>query len=381
MKLVALVAALSSAGCALVGEDAEVESDVIGGRPETGYSPVGYLASTAYPQYKTICGATLIAPTVAVTAAHCVDDVAVTTLSVGFGTVGSSAAVKVSAVHTHPSYVYRQAGDYLPWADVAVLELAQAVTNIVPATIARAEIGDCTNRYVGYGRTTPGDGYITTGYDGERKSAQICADAENVQEIYIHGHDGGGLCWGDSGGALLVEGTTRITGVLSRHAPRPNSYSCEAGNRMIFSSLAAHRELIAQWAPEAFEPEPAPGAAVGWCNVQWPQSTTARPFSASEAIYGRVWIDRVTPDAGQGAGVRAEVGYAPAGTSDAARWIWYAAHYNVDADGPNPGDRSNDEYAGTVFPYATGTYDLAYRFSTDHARTWTTCSGGALSVQ
>jgi secreted trypsin-like serine protease len=374
---------LLAGGCAIAGGDDANESFVVGGQPESGYPPVGYLRNNLYyPQYKTWCGVTLIAPKVVITAAHCVDGIAAGNLAVGFGQVDSSPTVAVTAVHKHTSYVYRAEGDFLPWDDIAILELAQEVS-IPPATLARATTGTCTNRYVGYGRNVPGGGGITMGYDGQRRSARICIDAENPHELYIHGADGG-LCWGDSGGPLLADGSTRVFGVLSRHAPRANSqYSCEDGNRMIFTAAATYHDFITQYAPNAFEPEAPSTTTVGWCNVQWPETLAARPYATTEAIFGRVWVDGVTGGHGQGAGVLAEVGFGPNGSAPdtAPGWIWYGAQYNVDADGLSPGDLANDEYMGTVFPYAAGTYSLAYRFSVDRGTTWKTCpSGSKLTV-
>lgn len=370
---------LMMAGCAFAGGDANDEAFVVGGQPESGYAPVGYLHNKLYPEYKTWCGATLIAPSVVITASHCVDGGAAQNLDVGFGVVGTTPPVAVSAIHMHPSYVYRQEGDFLPWDDVAVLELATPVTAIPPATLARAQTGGCDARYVGYGRNVPGDGYVTEGYDGERRSAQMCIDAENPHELYIHGKDGG-LCWGDSGGPLLADGTTRVFGVLSRHAPRIDSnYSCEDGNRMIFTAAATYRDFITQWAPDAFEAEPEAPSSIGWCNVQWPEAMTAHPYTTTDPIYGRVWVDGVTPGLGQGAGVIGEVGFGPADSAPDtdAGWIWYGAHYNVDADGLSAGDLANDEYMGSVFAYAAGTYSLAYRFSLDGGRSWKTCASGS----
>jgi secreted trypsin-like serine protease len=375
MRTWKLSVVILATGCALAGDNPGSESYVVGGQPESGYPPVGYLKNKLYPEYKTMCGVTLIAPRVVVTAAHCVEGSAATNLAVGFGTVGTSSTIDVAAVHMHPSYVYRAETDFLPWDDIAILELAQDVM-IPPATIARATTGACTSRYVGYGRTTPGDWTISTGYEGERRSAQVCIDAENAHELYIHGADGG-LCWGDSGGPLLVEGTTRVLGVLSRHAPRAGShYSCENGNRMIFSATATYRDFIARWAPNALEPDEPTTASVGWCNVQWPATLTGKAFMPTEQLYGRVWVEGSTPGRGQGVGVVAEVGFGPADSApdSAAGWIWYGAAYNVDVDGLVAGDLANDEYKGTLFPFAAGTYSLAYRFSVDSGRTWKTCT-------
>lgn len=83
----------------------------------------------------------------------------------------------------------------------------------------------------------------------------------------------------------------------------------------------------------------------------------AQSFATSEPIYGRVWVDGVTNGAGHGAGVHAEVGFAPDGQpiDSTVGWIWYGAHYNVDVDGIAAGDLANDEYVGAVFPYKPGT--------------------------
>ena len=155
----ALLAALA-VHCSPAADDATNASRVVGGQAEGGYAPVGYLANSDYPAYKTFCGATLVAPTVVVTAAHCVQGYATSSLSVGFGTAGSAPTVAVAQAHVHPDYVYRAEGDYAPWNDVAVLELAQPVTDRVPATIARAVTGGCAHRYVGYGRDTTGDSTV-----------------------------------------------------------------------------------------------------------------------------------------------------------------------------------------------------------------------------
>ena len=353
---------------------------MVGGGAESGYAPVGYLFTSAVPEYKSICGVTLIAPSVVVTAAHCMETYDATTFSVGFGAVGSGRTIAVKASHISPTYARNDAdpASTSSWNDFAVLELASAVTDIKPAAIATAETGGCVHRYVGYGRNTEGDGTVQTGYDSQRKSAVICLDGQTSHELLIHGSDGG-LCWGDSGGPLLVNGTTKILGVLSRHAARAAgaSYSCENGNRMVFTALATYRDFIAQFAPDAFEPDPAPPKTnVGWCNVQWPAAVHASLLAPSDVVYGRAWIDGVTQGQGQGAGVLAEVGFGPRGSADG--WTWYAAQYNVDADGLTPGDRANDEYKGTLFSWNVGTYGVAYRFSLDHGHTYTSCSSNTV---
>ncbi len=86
-------AILALAACSLDSgertETGEALQDVVGGRAETGYSAVGYLFDPSEPQYPAVCGVTLIAPDVAVTAAHCVWS---TRYEVGFGAASTDAS-------------------------------------------------------------------------------------------------------------------------------------------------------------------------------------------------------------------------------------------------------------------------------------------------
>lgn len=115
---------------------------------------------------------------------------------------------------------------------------------------------------------------------------------------------------------------------------------------------------------------------VDWCNLQWPYAITVSAGRETEAIYGRVYKDGVTPGAGQGAGILAQVGYGPDGSdpsADASNWTWVDATYNVDVDGLTPGDLANDEYQATLTVQQAGTFDYAYRFSADNGNTWLYC--------
>jgi secreted trypsin-like serine protease len=65
---IAAFAGSLASGCMDEGIDSAEES-VTGGQPEAGYPAVGYLLSLGAEG----CGATVIAPRLAVTAAHCLD--------------------------------------------------------------------------------------------------------------------------------------------------------------------------------------------------------------------------------------------------------------------------------------------------------------------
>lgn len=103
-------------------------------------------------------------------------------------------------------------------------------------------------------------------------------------------------------------------------------------------------------------PTPEPDQEIGWCNLQWPLSTTTSPGTPTESIYGQVWIDGVTDQPGAAAGLTAELGYGPDGTLPDTWNNWTAAAFNVDAG-------NNDEFFGQLIVGTAGTYRYAYRFS------------------
>lgn len=98
-------------------------------------------------------------------------------------------------------------------------------------------------------------------------------------------------------------------------------------------------------------------AAVTWCNLQWPPSTTGAVGTPTELIFGQVYEAGVTDQPGPGPGLQAELGYGPDGSDPtSAAWTWIPATYNVDVG-------NNDEYMATITPTTVGTYDYAYRYA------------------
>jgi hypothetical protein len=125
--------------------------------------------------------------------------------------------------------------------------------------------------------------------------------------------------------------------------------------------------------------DPSVGPLVGWCNVQWPSSLAGERGVPTEYVYGRVWVDGVTPGAGRGAGIRGQLGFGTPG-SDPSGWSWLDADFNVDVDGMSAGDLANDEYWQRLTVETAGSYAYAYRFSLDDGGSWRYCdldgSGG-----
>ena len=117
-----------------------------------------------------------------------------------------------------------------------------------------------------------------------------------------------------------------------------------------------------------------PGAAF-YCNVQSPPSTTTTVGVATEDIFGQIYIMGMTDTQGTPvAGIDCDLGYGPDG-SDVT-----LVNFNWSAAAPNGGydfGQNNDEHVSTLTVGATGTYDYAYRFSTDGGLNYYYCDTGA----
>jgi hypothetical protein len=111
---------------------------------------------------------------------------------------------------------------------------------------------------------------------------------------------------------------------------------------------------------------------VNWCALHYPAEISVAPDSPAGPIYGRVFVQDVTPGEGQGPGVRGQIGVGALG-SDPATWTWGDATYNISVDAIVPGDIANDEYAATIVGRPEGEYSYAFRFSVDDGTTWLLC--------
>ncbi len=221
--LVALLAAPSACRPESSSEDtAEARAAIIGGAPTTG--DPGVLLIASYPADLSTfdtCTATLIAPDVVLTAAHCLDAVAHPGEKHGVF-VGPDASayptastiiphlVAITEVHLHPDY------DRKPpfHADIAVAKLASpvAVTPMVLSRVAPAPSDVSTPAHiVGFGETKYGQENLAK-YAADTVIAAIDADDTVTVGDVMHKS-----CIGDSGGPAIVnrDGVDTVIGVDS----------------------------------------------------------------------------------------------------------------------------------------------------------------------
>jgi hypothetical protein len=221
--LPAVVFLAAVVGCGGAGEaedesQAGAESAIVGGSRDLRWAASGYLLAGPSMERldasKPACGATLIAPNVVVTAAHCATRDGTTELAFGTGDVGKQNLVRVVERHTHPEFHARPQGMIdIPYAlrknDVAYLVLERSITSVVPAELPseRPAIG-CNVQAIGYHAVAPGK-------PSARMSTPACVELNVMlgdDPIFeVHPANASGLCNtdGDEGSPVVLRNGDR----------------------------------------------------------------------------------------------------------------------------------------------------------------------------
>ncbi|MFO0617619.1 MAG: S1 family peptidase [Polyangiaceae bacterium] len=219
MKRAAALAGIALTACE--GSDRRAASPIIGGAPS---NDAAVVLLVSYPKDQSVldtCTAAVIAPSVLVTAAHCVDPMTHPDHVFGvfagpdataFATPQTIAPklVSITKATLHPDYD-RKAPFH---ADIAVVELASPLA-VPPLPFARApldaSIVGAEARIVGYGETH----YDTPNYAQQSATTTIAkVDPDDTLTVGDGAHRS---CVGDSGGPALVSlgGVETIVGIDS----------------------------------------------------------------------------------------------------------------------------------------------------------------------
>jgi len=244
MRLPALLAVLAPlvtlAGCVDDPTLGGTTEYVIGGTvtPEGDYPAVGALVYSFGAQSLAGCTGTLIAPTVVLTAAHCLDPAVTqglmpTAFTFKHDTTGSTTpSIPIASSVKHEDFDINAGADASLFAfhDVGVVFLAQPVTDVEPMkmptpTEAMSLAIGTDLELVGYGRTSDEDPNSTGVMFDARTKVIDLIDSEMRVSM---GTPDPQNCHGDSGGPALATlgGGQRVVGIVSRSF---ESNACDNG--------------------------------------------------------------------------------------------------------------------------------------------------------
>lgn len=195
------------------------------------------------------CTATVIAPDVVLTAAHCVSNLANTRVFFRGGH-GQLVLADVASIAVHPEFRPKIGRKHLISIDLALLRLAEPL----PPTFKPIELTDSGPvatgqpfRMAGFGRADES----VSGTSGVLRAGILVASRpKSPVLVWLTDPDGTGLggCTGDSGAPVLAIGQPALVAVATR-AKGNNGYSCGAMTEavLIGPQMAWVRKTLQAW--------------------------------------------------------------------------------------------------------------------------------------
>jgi hypothetical protein len=226
--------------CWAAGAEAQVsgiEQAIVGGQPliEQRISPTALIGT---------CDATLVAPEVLVTAAHCTWD---HPTEAWFGPSQREARLTVEISHcvAHPDFETHPDGN-----DIAYCVLRGDTSAVEAALLVEPDERADPVELVGAELVLIGHGYTSDAL-GPRVARWVDVQVDDVRhdgrELVV-GDSAHGACHGDSGGSAFMaqpDGTTRLVGVVSRRGPSTDdSMAATCASTTIVTSLRPHLEWL-----------------------------------------------------------------------------------------------------------------------------------------
>jgi len=289
---------------------------------------VGALLGPTGNGWVNFCTGTLVAPSVVLTAAHCVSGrrstISPDDVRFGIGTDMTSplASIEVEAVYRHSSYANGPDDERYDFGVLVLAEPAdEYVPSIIPIGVNRASLSSALEgqrgQVGGFGQTHPND-------DSNRRKFWTTEEIVDVSSIgvAVDGNGTSAVCFGDSGGPLFrtfPDGAIRTIGVLSW-----GDESCLDVDHF------ARIDAQLAWIEGVAGPLPDPGSVT-------PDAGTPDAGTPDAGTPDAGTPDAGTPDAGTPDAGTPDAGTPDAGTPDAG----------TPDSGVSPGECGSLTYGGT----------------------------------
>lgn len=254
-----------------------IEQAIVGGRETRAEapSPTALIGS---------CDATLIAPDLLLTAAHCLEDEVPESARFGASEEQATLMVSIAACAKHPDYPSREG------SDIAYCWLFDQVDEVEPAQLDSGCAPEATPRE-GDTLLLRGHGYLTAAQQEARVEREVEVLVGAVQadgrELLVGDREHGG-CKGDSGGSafgLRSDGGLVLTGVISRRGPSADGSVPEnCASTTVVTRVAPHLAWLAQATGEVVDacapPPPHPYDAQQDLFAEAPTQIPGAPVTA-----------------------------------------------------------------------------------------------------